>query len=188
MASLNGCGHKSTININTGIPNAAGNAIDITPATSSHFPIVNLKITKQPETSTLANTDMIPVESNTGVVYKASYATLVGQVQTGLEPSITPGTTSQYLRGDKTFQTLDKGDVDLDNVDNTSDANKPVSTATQAAINSALNITATSPLTFNSTSKVISTTFTNSSTDMLLNKTIANFVGNSLSDHQQVGF
>lgn len=51
------------------------------------------------------------------------------------EPAITSGTTSQYWRGDKTFQTLDKAAVGLGNVDNTSDANKPISTATQSALN-----------------------------------------------------
>jgi hypothetical protein len=51
------------------------------------------------------------------------------------EPTITAGTTGQYYRGDKTFQTLDKSAVGLGNVDNTSDANKPVSTATQTALN-----------------------------------------------------
>lgn len=51
------------------------------------------------------------------------------------EPLITAGTTSQYYRGDKTFQTLDKTAVGLSSVDNTSDANKPISTATQTALN-----------------------------------------------------
>ena len=51
------------------------------------------------------------------------------------EPTITAGTTAQYYRGDKTFQTLDKTAVGLGNVDNTSDANKPISTATQTALN-----------------------------------------------------
>jgi hypothetical protein len=50
------------------------------------------------------------------------------------EPTITAGTTSQYYRGDKTFQTLDKSAVGLGNVDNTSDADKPVSTAQATAI------------------------------------------------------
>ena len=50
------------------------------------------------------------------------------------ENSITAGTTSQYYRGDKTFQTLDKTAVGLGNVDNTSDLNKPISTATQTAL------------------------------------------------------
>lgn len=52
----------------------------------------------------------------------------------GKEPSLGSGTTSQYLRGDKSFQTLDKTAVGLDQVDNTSDANKPISTATQSAL------------------------------------------------------
>lgn len=50
------------------------------------------------------------------------------------ENSITAGTTAQYFRGDKTFQTLDKTAVGLSNVDNTSDSNKPISTATQTSL------------------------------------------------------
>ena len=50
------------------------------------------------------------------------------------EPTITAGTTSQYWRGDKSWQTLDKSAVGLGNVDNTSDLNKPISTATQTAL------------------------------------------------------
>lgn len=53
---------------------------------------------------------------------------------TNKEDSIISGTTSQYRRGDKTWQTLNKSAVGLGNVDNTSDANKPVSTATQTAL------------------------------------------------------
>ena len=44
------------------------------------------------------------------------------------ENTITAGTVSQYYRGDKTFQPLDKTVVGLGDVDNTSDANKPIST------------------------------------------------------------
>ena len=51
------------------------------------------------------------------------------------ENIINAGTTTQYFRGDKTFQTLDKTAVGLANVDNTSDLNKPISTATQTALN-----------------------------------------------------
>lgn len=51
------------------------------------------------------------------------------------EPTVASGTTSQYYRGDKSWQTLDKSVVGLGNVDNTSDANKPVSSATQTALN-----------------------------------------------------
>ncbi len=52
------------------------------------------------------------------------------------ENAITAGTTSQYYRGDKSWQTLDKSTVGLANVDNTTDANKPISSATQAALDS----------------------------------------------------
>ncbi len=52
----------------------------------------------------------------------------------GKEPAIAATSTAQYFRGDKTFQTLDKTAVGLGNVDNTSDANKPVSTATSTAL------------------------------------------------------
>jgi hypothetical protein len=69
----------------------------------------------------------------------------------GKEPTITAGTTGQYYRGDKTFQTLDKTAVGLSNVDNTSDVNKPVSTAQQTEINTknifAYDDTDLSPLT-----------------------------------------
>ena len=53
----------------------------------------------------------------------------------GKEPLISTGSVSQYWRGDKTWQTLDKAAVGLSNVDNTSDLNKPISTATQLALN-----------------------------------------------------
>ncbi|MFZ4411519.1 MAG: hypothetical protein ACOYOV_00450 [Bacteroidales bacterium] len=56
------------------------------------------------------------------------------------EPSISSGTTSQYFRGDKTFQTLDKSAVGLGSVDNTSDISKPISTATQNALNLITNV------------------------------------------------
>ena len=75
-----------------------------------------------------------------GSVSNAEYQYLGGvtsDIQTqlnGKEATITAGTTGQYYRGDKSFQTLDKTAVGLSNVDNTSDANKPVSTATQTAL------------------------------------------------------
>jgi hypothetical protein len=51
----------------------------------------------------------------------------------GKESTIASGTLSQFWRGDKAFVALTKSDVGLSNVDNTSDANKPVSTAQAAA-------------------------------------------------------
>jgi len=52
----------------------------------------------------------------------------------GKEPALAAGTSAQYYRGDKTWQTLDKTAVGLANVDNTSDTNKPISTAVQTAL------------------------------------------------------
>jgi hypothetical protein len=53
----------------------------------------------------------------------------IAEVDSEKQPTIALGTISQYYRGDKSWQTLDKASVGLSNVDNTSDANKPVSTA-----------------------------------------------------------
>lgn len=55
------------------------------------------------------------------------YLDATSSVQTQLnakEPTINAGTTGQYWRGDKSWQTLDKTAVGLSNVDNTSDATK----------------------------------------------------------------
>jgi hypothetical protein len=53
---------------------------------------------------------------------------------TSREATIAVGTTAQYWRGDKVWIALDKAAVGLGSVDNTSDAAKPVSTATQTAL------------------------------------------------------
>ena len=58
----------------------------------------------------------------------------------GKEPTITAGTNSQYYRGDKTFQTLNSAAVGLGSVDNTSDADKPISTDTQAALDDKFDV------------------------------------------------
>ena len=52
----------------------------------------------------------------------------------GGEPTIIAGTTGQYWRGDKTWQALNSAAVGLGNVNNTSDASKPISTAQQTAL------------------------------------------------------
>ena len=56
------------------------------------------------------------------------------QAAGGGEPTIIAGTTGQYWRGDKTWQTLNSAAVGLGNVNNTSDASKPISTAQQTAL------------------------------------------------------
>jgi hypothetical protein len=52
----------------------------------------------------------------------ANFASTVSLALQGKEPSITSGTTSQYFRGDKTFQTLNATAVGLGNVTNESKA------------------------------------------------------------------
>lgn len=44
-----------------------------------------------------------------------------------LEPAVVPTTITDYYAGDKTFQPLNKTSVNLNNVDNTADTDKPVS-------------------------------------------------------------
>lgn len=71
-----------------------------------------------------------------------SILTGVGKLQAQVsskEPALPAGTASQYYRGDKTWQTLDKTAVGLANVDNTSDANKPISTAVSTALGNKVN-------------------------------------------------
>lgn len=99
--------------------------------------------------STLANWQELLVPTGAGV---ASFNGRTGSVvpasgdytpaQVGAEPAISSGTTSQYWRGDKSWQTLNKAAVGLANADNTSDANKPLSNAELAALaNAGLNTT-----------------------------------------------
>jgi hypothetical protein len=72
--------------------------------------------------------------SNTEFQYLNGVTSAIQTQLDGKEATITAGLTTQYFRGDKTFQTLNKISVGLGNVDNTSDANKPVSSATQTAL------------------------------------------------------
>ena len=65
--------------------------------------------------------------------------TVLGSGNIAVEPTITATTSADYYRGDKTFATLNKTAVGLGNVDNTTDANKPVSTATQTALDAKTN-------------------------------------------------
>lgn len=87
---------------------------------------------------TKADVGLSNVDNTTDAAKPVSSAT-----QTALnakENSLTAGTTAQYYRGDKTWQTLDKAAAGLGNVDNTSDANKPVSSATNTALGLKANL------------------------------------------------
>lgn len=65
---------------------------------------------------------------------------VLDQYATSKENTVAAGTTSQYYRGDKQWATLDKTAVGLSNVDNTSDDNKPISNATQLALNDKVDV------------------------------------------------
>lgn len=87
------------------------------------------------------NNGLNAVKLSTGIVSNTELDHLDG-VTSAIQPqinskegTIVAGTISQYWRGDKSFQLLDKTAVGLANVDNTADLNKPVSTATQTALN-----------------------------------------------------
>lgn len=75
-----------------------------------------------------ADTDK-PISNDTAAALGA-----LSSAVSGKEPSISPGDSTQYYRGDKSWQVLNKTAVGLTNVDNTADANKPISTNQQAAL------------------------------------------------------
>ena len=66
--------------------------------------------------------------TNTELGYLSGVTSAIQTQLNGKEPSITAGTTAQYWRGDKTFQTLNATAVGLGNVTNT--AQVPLSTVT----------------------------------------------------------
>jgi hypothetical protein len=114
-------------------------SINLTQA-SDAVPTLVQRVLKAPiltADATIATTDDIPTIDATPTDGSSNAVSSNGvfDALATKEPTITAGTTGQYYRGDKTFQTLDKSAVGLGNVDNTSDANKPVSTATQTALN-----------------------------------------------------
>jgi len=103
------------------VTNVSSSTSDLTVSNPTSTP--TLTVVSSPKLTTARNINGVPFDG-TGNITVADATK---------EPIVTAGTTSQYYRGDKTFQTLDKTAVGLSNVDNTSDANKPVSTAQAAA-------------------------------------------------------
>lgn len=76
-------------------------------------------------------------KSNVGHTHVTADITDLQPLLDAKEAKINPAATSpstKYWRGDKTWQTLDKSAVGLDQVDNTSDLNKPVFTQTNPGI------------------------------------------------------
>ena len=84
--------------------------------------------------------DTLPPQTPAAHSHATSDVTGLDAALAGKEPTISAGTTAQYWRGDKTWQPLNRSSVGLGSVDDTSDANKPVSTAQAAAIATATAI------------------------------------------------
>ncbi len=94
------------------------------------------------------NADWNATTGDAKILNKPTIPSIVGLatetfVNNGLvlkENAIAAGTTSQYYRGDKTWQTLDKSTVGLNNVNNTSDIDKPISNDTQTVLDLKANL------------------------------------------------
>lgn len=86
-------------------------------------------------TATATNIANIP----SGSISATTMQGAINELAAEKEPVIAAGSAAQYYRGDKTFQSLDKTAVGLNNVDNTPDSTKPVSAAQAQADTSALN-------------------------------------------------
>jgi hypothetical protein len=82
------------------------------------------------------------ISETEAAILAKGYAT-TSALNTGLnskENTVSLGLNTQYYRGDKTWQTLNKTAVGLSAVDNTSDASKPVSTAQQTEFDKKENL------------------------------------------------
>jgi hypothetical protein len=111
--------------------------LTIASATSTYQPIGSYL------TEAVADTKYYSITNPSGFITSSALTPylLSSTASSTYEPIITPGTTSQWRRGDNTWQLIDKSTVGLSNVDNTSDASKPISTATQTALNLKANLT-----------------------------------------------
>lgn len=102
--------------------------------------LANADNTADAAKNVLSATKLTTARTINGTAFDGTANITINAVDSTKEPSIVAGTTAQYLRGDKTWQALDKTAVGLANVDNTSDLNKPVSMATQTALNLKANL------------------------------------------------
>lgn len=107
------------------------------------------------------SSDKIYVDLSTGNVFRWSGSSYINiSSSPGTTDSIVEGTNNLYFTNQRASQaapvqsvntktgsvTLNKNDIGLNNVDNTSDLNKPISTATQQALNAFSNVNNTSDL------------------------------------------
>lgn len=110
------------------------------------LPAEKTKLTNIAPNATANSTDAFLLDrtNHTGT---QAIATVTG-LQTALdgkEPTITLGTTGQYWRGDKSFQTLDKAAVGLANVENTA-LSTWAGSSNITTVGTLLNLTVTNPI------------------------------------------
>ena len=96
----------------------------------------------EPKEANLSNTDLLMISESTTDGYATKSITgaeIIASAQEGVQPTLVSGTNIKTLEGQSLLGSgnidLTKSDVGLSNVDNTSDASKPISTATQTALN-----------------------------------------------------
>jgi hypothetical protein len=113
---------------------AQGNSVEATPASNYPTNVAGLlTVTKFVNGSYTFIFQRYQSYGNSNRVFNRTYYTGIGWTAwIENQQFIAAGTTAQYYRGDKTWQTLNSTAVGLGNVNNTSDANKPVSTAAAA--------------------------------------------------------
>ena len=110
-----------------------------------------IKIQELPETNTIGDSDVLPIVQG-GVTYKIPVSVMRNDVAENTVENVEyvdgtltvtkDGTETDLFNAEelKTDLDLTKADVGLGNVDNTSDIAKPISTATQAALNAKQNV------------------------------------------------
>lgn len=118
--------------INLVLPRALVNELEVGDVTSG--PVPEITITGTPPNQVI---DFVLPKGDKG---DTGEGIPPGASWSDKQDEIDPGTTAQYYRGDKTWQTLNKSAVGLGNVDNTSDLDKPVSTATTTQLNLKQNL------------------------------------------------
>lgn len=117
------------VGLNTNGQEATWEVVKVTAKAANTLTVVRAQEGTTAATWSVASTVQLRLTAGTVATQDALVSGLATK-----EPTIAAGTTAQYRRGDNTWQTLDKTAAGLANVDNTSDVNKPVSTATQTAL------------------------------------------------------
>jgi hypothetical protein len=112
--------------------------IDAIPAPSVEWGDIGGTLSAQTDLQTALNAKQNTLVSGTSIKTINS-TSLLGSGDVAVQPTLVSGTNIKTIEGQSLLGSgnidLTKSDVGLANVDNTSDANKPISTATQTALN-----------------------------------------------------